>query len=229
VWNEAQTDAALAPKAGTNMIASGRPWRVPSRAECLFCHSRQANFDLTLHEFQLNTGDQLKRMEALGLIQCDAASYERDRAPREHVDLPEQASGQRKPPVSPLLPRAPERLRHFVRADDASAPVSWRARSYLGVNCSHCHTLYGGGNSSMDFDWLLPDQGMHAFDQIPQHGDLGMTGAHIISPGDPAHSVLIPRVTMRGPYQMPPAGTLIPDAAGLSVLVEWIAGLKNGK
>ncbi|HEX2747593.1 MAG TPA: PQQ-dependent sugar dehydrogenase, partial [Verrucomicrobiales bacterium] len=214
VWNDAQTDAILAPKAGTNLSLAGRDWRVPSRAECLFCHSRQANFNLTLHEFQLNAGDQLRKLESLGLIQCDAAAYERERAAREKRNLTGQEKDQRTPVVSPLLPRAPDRLRRFARADDTSVPVAWRARSYLGVNCAHCHTLYGGGNSVMDFDWLLRDEDMRAFDQIPQHGDLGMPGARIISPGDPAHSVLIPRVTMRGPFQMPPAGTLQPDAVG---------------
>lgn len=229
VWNEAQTDAALAPKSGSDMTVAGRPWRVPSRAECLFCHSKQANFDLTLHEFQLNAGDQLRKFEALGLVQVDSAAYERERAAREHKNLPEQAKNQRTSTVSTLLPRAPERLRRFAKPDDASAPLAWRARSYLAVNCAHCHTLYGGGNSAFDFDWLLTDDAMHAFNQVPQHGDIGISGAHVIRPGDPQHSVLIPRVTMRGPFQMPPAGTLLPDSAGLSVLVEWIAGLKSSK
>lgn len=226
VWNEAQNDASLAPKTGADISAAGRPWRVPSRAECLFCHSKQANFSLTMHEFQLNAGNQLARLEALGVLQGDAAAYERDQAGRENLSLSKQASGQRTPVVSKMLPRAPDRLHRFVRADDATAPVASRARSYLGVNCAHCHALYGGGNSVMDFDWLLPDDAMHAFDQLPQHGDLGIPGARIIQPGDPGHSVLIPRIALRGPRQMPPAGTRHADPGGIAVLVEWIAGLK---
>jgi len=227
VWNEAQSDAALAPKSGDSITAAGRPWRIPSRAECLFCHSKQANFALTMHESQLNAGDQLVRWEALGFLKSTAAAYEREAASGPNVRLAKQAPSQRTPVVSSLLPRAPERLRRFVRADDVSAPVATRARSYLGANCAHCHTLYGGGNSVMDFDWLLPDDKMHAFDQPPQHGDLGLPGARIILPGDPGRSVLIPRVTLRGPRQMPPVGTLQPDAAGVALLVEWIAGLRR--
>ncbi len=226
IWNETQTDAALAPKEGVTTTAGEKAWHVPSRAECLFCHTRQANFDLTLHEFQLNTGDGLRKLETLGLILSDAAAYERDRASREQKSLPEQAANQRKPAASHLLPRAPERLRSFARADDTTQTLAWRARSYLGVNCAHCHTLYGGGNSAMDFDWLLPDNGIHALNQIPQHGDLSLPDARVISPGAPALSVLIPRVTIRGPLQMPPVGTLHPDPAGLATLVEWIASLK---
>lgn len=227
LWNDTQTDAALAPKAGDDIVADGRPWRVPSRAECLFCHTRQANFSLTLHESQLNAGDQLARWEALGLLQCDPAAYERNQQSPPNRTLSSQAKDQRTPAVSRLLPRAPNHLRRFVRADDTSAPVAARARSYLGVNCAHCHTLYGGGNSVMDFDWLLPDNGMRAFDQLPQHGDFGLPGARIIRPGHPGLSVLVPRMTLRGPGQMPPAGTFHPDPAGLAVLVEWIATLPS--
>jgi hypothetical protein len=225
VWNAAQTDAELAPKAGAGISAAGRAWRVPARAECLFCHSKQANFALTLHEAQLNAGDQLRRWESMGILRGDAAAYERDHAARANVRSAKQANGQRVPVVSPLLPRAPERMARFVRPDDTSAPVAARARSYLGANCAHCHTLYGGGNSAFDFDWLLPDAAMRAFDAPPQHGDLGLPGARIIRPGDPGGSVLVPRISLRGPRQMPPAGTLHPDPAGIAVLVEWIASL----
>ena len=153
VWNEAQTDAALAPKGGADITAAARDWRVPGRAECLFCHSKQANFALTLHESQMNTGSQLARMEALGLFHCDAAAYERDQASRTNVRLAKQAVAQRSPAASPLLPRSADRLHRFVRAGDVAAPLASRARSYLGANCAHCHTLYGGGNSVMDLDW----------------------------------------------------------------------------
>ena len=40
-------------------------WRIPSRAECMMCHSREANFSLTVQESQLNRGDQLARWEAV--------------------------------------------------------------------------------------------------------------------------------------------------------------------
>ena len=228
LWNEAQTDAALAPKAGADITAAAREWRVPSRAECLFCHSKQANFSLTLHESQFNTGNQLARMETLGLFQSDAAAYERDQASRTKLLLAKQAVAQRTPAASALLPRTADRLHRFVRTEDTSAPLASRARSYLGVNCAHCHTIYGGGNSAMDLDWLQPDDAMHVLDQLPQHGDLGLPGARIIAPGDPARSVMIPRITLRGPRQMPPAGTRHADPAGTGLLVEWIASLSPG-
>src|SRR5262249_28202130 len=64
-WNESQTDAALVPATGADravVIKEARApggkrkhlWRYPSRAECMTCHSRAANFVLGLTDPQLN-------------------------------------------------------------------------------------------------------------------------------------------------------------------------------
>ncbi len=229
VWNAAQTDAALAEKSGADIeIAGAQPWRVPSRAECMMCHSRQANFSLTLHEAQLNHGDQLAQWERLGLLRADAVTFSRERAQIEKLPAPAAAeSGQRNPALSTLLPRAPEHLRRFAAARDTHASLDARARSYLGVNCAHCHTLYGGGNSAMDFDWLLPPDEMHALGEPATHGDFGLPDARVIAPGAAARSVVIPRVSSRGPGQMPPLGTRIADPDGVRLLVEWIESLRK--
>jgi len=229
VWNAEQTDAVLAEKGGADLeLADGQPWRVPSRAECMMCHSRQANFSLTLHESQLNRGAQLSRWERLGLFRTDAAGFERDRAQKEKAPaLAQQAPTQRTPAVSPLLPRTPDRLRRFFSADDPHASLEARARSYLGVNCAHCHTLYGGGNSPIEFDWLTPREEMHAIGERSAHGDFGIPDARVIAPGEPGRSVLIPRISMRGPGQMPPVGTRVVDPDGTRLLVEWIQSLSK--
>ena len=102
-----------------------------------------------------------------------------------------------------------------------------RARIYLGANCAHCHTMYGGGNSAIDFDWLLPFEKMRALGEPPLHGDFALPDARIIAPGVAARSVAVTRVSLRGPGQMPPVGTRIPDPAGTRLLVEWIESLRE--
>ena len=185
-------------------------------------------FSLTLHEAQLNHGDQLAQWERLGLLRADAVAFSRERAQIEKLAAPAAAEpGQRNPVLSALLPRAPEHLRRFAAANDAHASLDARARSYLGVNCAHCHTLYGGGNSAMDFDWLLPPDEMHALGEPAKHGDFGLTAARVITPGAAARSVVIPRVSLRGPGQMPPLGTRIADPDGVRLLAEWIESLRK--
>ena len=228
VWNSDGTDAVLADKGGADLVLEGgQAWRVPSRAECMMCHSRQANYALTLHDGQLNVGDQLARIERLGLFRSDAAAFERDRAGREKRPLPSQAANERTPVVTPLLPRAAERLARFAAPDAGDATLEVRARNYLGVNCAHCHTMYGGGNSAMDFDWLVPRSEMRALGEPPAHGDFGLPQARVIAPGAAARSVVIPRVSTRGPGQMPPVGTRVADPAGTRLLVEWIESLRE--
>ena len=229
VWNAAQTDAELAGKTGADLeLADGTPWRVPSRAECMMCHSREANFALTLHESQLNHGDQLARWERLGLLRTEPSVLARGRrGPDGPGGALRQQPDQRTPVTTTLLPRNPENLARFTSPADAQAAVEPRARSYLAVNCAHCHTLNGGGNSAINFDWTLPLDRMRAIGEPPQHDTFGLADARVIAPGAADRSVILPRVAMRGPGQMPPVGSRVPDAEGVRLLAEWIASLKR--
>ena len=61
----------------------------------------------------------------------------------------------------------------------------------------------------------------------PQHGDFGLKDARVVAPGDTGRSVILPRVAMRGPGQMPPVGSRMPDSDGVRLLAEWIASLRQ--
>jgi glucose/arabinose dehydrogenase len=228
VWDAAQRDATLADKGGTDLtLADGRAWRVPSRAECLMCHTREANFSLTMREGQLNAGDQLARWEAMGLLRVEPpARPERGRRAREResVDYGEQ----RATPASALLPRAPAQLARYAAPGDPAAPLDLRARSYLAVNCAHCHTVSGGGNSAMNFEWGVPAERMQALGAKPEHGDLGITDARVIAPGAAGSSVILPRMALRGPGQLPPVASRAADPDGVRLIAEWIQSLGAG-
>lgn len=89
-WNDAQTEAFLVDKAGTERVyrvvdaETGRvfnqTWHYPSRVECMVCHSRAANFVLGLCDLQFNrpivdsngvvgTENQMARLERWGLFE----------------------------------------------------------------------------------------------------------------------------------------------------------------
>ena len=232
LWNAAQTDADLADKTGADItVGTGQPWRVPSRAECLMCHSRQGGFALTLNEGQLNVGDQLERWERMGMVMTTGGAMDRQRGGGGNFGRSARGSSpslpQRAPVASPLLPRDPESLGRYSGVGDKTATIESRARTYLAVNCAHCHVRDGGGNSAMEFVWNLPLDRMRAVGEKPQHGDFGMSDARIIAAGAPGRSVVIPRMGMRGPGQMPPVGTRAGDPEGLRLMAEWIASLKE--
>jgi hypothetical protein len=208
VWDAAQRDAELADKAGADLnLTTGASWRVPSRAERMMSHTREANFALTLNAAQLNHGAQLGEWEQRGIPKRDAATARRGRR---------TAGTEESGPGPQLVP---------VHAKDAD--LESRARSYLAVNFAHSCTENGGVNSTMRFGWTVPQERMQTVNEIPQHGALGLLDARFVVPGRLDRSVLVPRVTMRGPGQMPPMGTRASDPAGLQLLVEWIQSLRN--
>ncbi len=213
-WNSAQTDADLVDAAGQDFellrpdpeTAGGtrsQRWRIPSRAECMTCHSRAVEFVLGLSEVQMNR-DQV------------FAGGIRDNQLRtlEHIGLFTQP-----------LPSPPETLAHLVDPYSAAAPLEERARSYLHANCSVCHVEAGGGNARMQLEFAVARDRMELIGARPQHDSFGIRDAMLVAPGRPDQSVLIHRLSRRGPGQMPPLVSGTVDTAAVRLMREWIASL----
>lgn len=201
LWNDAQNDAELVGKEGRRVKVAGRDWLAPSRADCLMCHSRAAKFVIGLTSAQLHrdvglTGQTQNQIEA-----WIAHGLAKGLAPK------------------------PDAPRH-VDPYDPSASLPERARSYLAVNCAHCHVSEGGGNTLMNLGPATALDKRHLIDAPPEHGTFGIADARLVAPGDPSHSILPIRVALRGvPGQMPPVGTLVPDPVGGQMLLEWLLSL----
>jgi mono/diheme cytochrome c family protein len=212
-WNAEQTDAELVPAAGAAdeyevadpADPSGRReqvWRVPSRTECLVCHSRAAGFILAFNPLQLDRDrdygpikdNQLRTLEHIGVFQGK-------------------------------LPARPDNRPRLVNPYDASAPREARVRSYLHVNCSICHVLEGGGNARMELGLTTPTAEMHLINEVPQHDRFGIADARLVAPGSPERSVLYQRITRRGTGQMPPLVSTEVDRKAVALIADWIRGL----
>jgi len=200
VWDVAQTDATLAPTDGKRLTIDDREWLVPSRSDCLSCHSREANFALGLTNAQLN-----RDTTVTGRAQNQIAAFI------------ERGLVSGNPPGA----RAPR----LVDPADASAPLAERARAYLATNCAHCHVPNGGGNATMNLTPGVRTEKQHLLDEPPLHGDFGLRDARLVAPGNPGRSVLPMRVAMRGAGQMPPVGTIAGDPAGVQLIYQWIQSL----
>jgi putative heme-binding domain-containing protein len=122
----------------------------------------------------------------------------------------------------PLDERARPR---FSNPYDAAADLNERARAWLHVNCSHCHREGAGGSVVSHFDYDTPLGEMKAIGRVPSQGTLGLTQAHVISPGSPESSVLYYRVSTTGQGRMPLIGSRHVDVAGLRLLHDWIEQL----
>jgi mono/diheme cytochrome c family protein len=217
LWNSAQTDAELVSAEGRKIeLASStgvREWLVPSRTDCLTCHSAVAGHALTMNAWQLNRsfagGDSLNQIRWL-----------------ERHDLLRVENLAPPHTPSPLFQRRPVDSPRYA-ADATKDSVETRARTWLAVNCSHCHVNNGGGNAAMEMEIWKDLVDAHLVGEPPRHGTFGIGGANVIAAGDPGRSVLVPRIAMRGPGQMPPIGSLQPDSAGIATLIEWITSLPS--
>jgi putative heme-binding domain-containing protein len=213
-WNDAQTDAELVPAGGAetelDIVDAAAPggrrkqtWHFPSRGQCLVCHNGWAGPPLGFSAEQLNRQGQLQQLEKLNVV---AQGTGKGKA---------KATGDGK--VRTL----------FSMADpyDASQDLSQRARSYLSVNCAHCHQNGAGGTATID---LRAETGLGATAAVsitPKQGNFNIADAHLLSPGNPYGSVLYYRISKTGPGRMPHIGSDIVDTRGVAVIHDWIRSL----
>ena len=201
LWNEEQSDASLVPTGG--LVLKDKSWSVPSRAECMMCHSRAARYTLSLtqlqmdrtHDFGSGQVNQIEWLNKAGILKGGKA-------------------GQSK----------------LVNPYDAKHPFEARVRSYWQVNCASCHVEAGGGNAQMELELSRALKATRTVGEAPVHSifDLGK-GAQIIAPGRLDRSVMLRRIISNGPERMPPVGGAGLDAEWVKLFTAWVSELKVPK
>ena len=223
-WREDQSDADLLEDGLiTNLkIKSGETiqWQFPSRTQCFQCHTENAGVILGFRSHQLNsstyypstgiTANQLSTFATIGLLGDDFD-------------------------VSQL-----DNLLTSAAIDDEEADVSFRVRSYLDSNCSHCHQP--GGNAVALFDARLttPLEEQNLIDGTVVESLV--SGSRIVKPGDLNQSALYLRMnSLEAGITMPPLSRYTIDSTAIDLIREWILdpllpvtlvrfhGISNGK
>jgi putative heme-binding domain-containing protein len=216
-WNDEQTDATLVPAAGKERLLSvadshapggsrKQNWHYPSRAECITCHNPWAGYALAFtlpqldrdHDYGGVVDNQLRTFKHLGLISPPTPEEAREKG---------------------VQPKAHYQLRNPY---DAKADLDARARSYLQVNCAHCHQFGAGGTADLELRFEVPLDQTKTLEVRPVQGTFEIAGAHIISPGDPYRSVLFYRLSKLGRGRMPHIGSEIIDEDGTRLIHDWI-------
>jgi glucose/arabinose dehydrogenase len=203
-WNKQQTDAVLVASEGADrVLADGKPWRIPARAECMMCHGRAARYTLGLTTLQMN------RQHDFG----DGPVNQIDWLVKKKIL--NSGKGGKAPLVNP---------------HDSKAPLELRVRAYWQVNCSHCHVEAGGGNAQMELEWSrkLADTGTVNAEPVHTRFKLG-DKARIVVPGDVGHSVMLQRIISPGAGRMPPVGTTSPDPKWIALFTKWVSEMKPVK
>src|SRR5262249_34289050 len=205
-------------------------WHYPSRAECMACHTRAANWVLGLCTPQMNS--QLGALEQAGLMKdLDWQSKARDelteratakglkdKGADEFVKLHGPQPGQRGVPGTKLLPSEPANLPRMVDPYDPKQDLAKRAKSWLHVNCSQCHVEAGGGNARMELEFTTALDKMRLIDVKPLHHTFDLPDARLVAPSSPERSVLLHRLSHRNAGHMPQLTTSMVDPRALPVL-----------
>ena len=117
-------------------------------------------------------------------------------------------------------------LKRLADPHDPTQNLTLRARSWLHTNCATCHVEAGGGNAQFDADFATEWARTKLADVKPVHQTFDLPDARLVAPGHPERSVLVHRIGLRGPGQMPPLSSSRVDEKGLELMREWVKGLK---
>ncbi|MEH6419317.1 SO2930 family diheme c-type cytochrome [Pseudomonas sp. CGJS7] len=109
---------------------------------------------------------------------------------------------------------------------DANAPLEARARAYLDINCGHCHSPKGPGNTSgLWLDAATQEPMRLGRCKLPIAAGKG-TGdrRHDVVPGKPDESILTFRMLSDDPsVMMPELGRSVVHEEGVQLIRDWIA------
>jgi putative heme-binding domain-containing protein len=222
VWRADQSDADLVPAEGDNLkidtsdkyVPGGKRtlnWRLHSRTECVTCHNGRSPV-LAFRSDQLHanlTGnDSLQPTELQTLV---GAGFVHNAEPIGGADNAQKTAG------------ITDQIKPMV--DWGNQNREALARSYLHVNCAHCHQPEGGGNATVDYRFSSSGEQRKLVNHRPTRGSFGIPDARLISAGDAAGSVILYRLSVMGLGHMPHLGSRIPDERGIRLLQEWIEAL----
>jgi uncharacterized repeat protein (TIGR03806 family) len=203
-WNAQQTDATLLRDGATRDLGNGQNWIFPSEAQCLECHTSAAGRALGLETAQLNRS----------FTYPQTGRTANELATLSHINT-------LTPPIT-----NPSAQTAMADPSDTSATLTDRARAYLHTNCSQCHRPGGPTPSTMDLRYATSLAATNACNVAPEAGDLGIgTNARLIAPGSSANSIVVNRANRRDQFAMPPVGSNLVDAAGVTLLTQWIDSL----
>ena len=214
-WNDAGTNATLVSSTGTNVdlpiteggVTTNQVWRIPSRAECIQCHTTDNEIMLGFDTRQLNhegvlngqSGNFLSLLESEGLLSNIGTD--------------------------------PANLPFYSQPSDESINIEERVQSYIAVNCAYCHYE---GNNAVPSSWsgdheLTIDETSLLHGQV-NGNSFSIPTDRLVIPGDTQASIILSRAAATNGYsRMPPLASNVIDQEGVDLLTEWINDFANAK
>jgi hypothetical protein len=218
VWNDAQTDATLAPADGVPAVvevAPGKRHSIPSIEDCRACHENG-------------------RVEPLGFTALQLSADRDPAAPHAEPLGPGMMTLQTLVDDDVFEPRRPEFATRPPRI-----PGDARTRAalgYLSTNCGNCHNERSA-LATVRYPLKMPaypsraqvDEAIEALLGRTTKWDIPHTvpgTTRFLTARAPDLSALFVRMRSRRPSsQMPPLGTVVADREAIEAIEAWIRGL----
>ncbi len=220
LWNKEQTDAVLKITGSTQKM------------KIKISDKREENFTYTTPNFNQCKGCHIK----------SDSNYKKTITPigtkAKNMNLDRKYNGQWQNQLSYLeakdflsdLPTL-ENVPKVTNWQEITAPLKNRARSYLDINCAHCHNPQGPAKTSGLF--LQSEENKPAnygVCKVPiAAGNASGGRKYDIHPGSPERSILTYRMNSTDPGKMmPEIGRSLVDQEGLELIHQWILDMSPG-
>ena len=240
-WNEAQTDAILAPADGLPNVAEIAPGKfhsIPAVTDCRACHDSDGPVTSGV-DTPSPVVSSVGRTQILGFSALQLSTDRDPGAPHaesladDMMTLRTLADEHVLEPARPELVAAPPR----IAAPDARTRA---VLGYLSTNCGSCHNQ---DSSIANLGLLLkasasPSHPAPSHPRTPESPDLlrptskwqipnvPEAASQYVTPGAPELSAILVRMKSRRPStQMPPLGTVLHDKEAIALVTEWIESL----
>jgi uncharacterized repeat protein (TIGR03806 family) len=207
-WDEAQTDATIVPDDRVeDVFNTGQrtvSWHLPSRNDCMTCHTATGGSTLGPETAQFN-----RVVNGTNQIDMLQDMYLFDATPAK----PYKAA--------------------LVSPTGTAGTVEERARSYLHANCGFCHRPDDPNFFSIDLRRDVAFKDTHTCGVTPEKGNQGVSTSLIITPGMPSQSVVVLRMTAlpddaNGKHgRMPKIASYVNDDAAVTLISNWITSITS--
>ena len=227
VWNDEQTEAFLDLEGSytdiswkdENNVIKSTNYRIPNEIQCIVCHktnqvvdgnTTSVNIPIGIKPQNLNFSKNFGTANANQLTKWMQEGYLQN-----NFSLPTASNT-------------------AIDYNDVSKPISLRARSYVDINCAHCHQT----NQHCDYRPMryafnetraqngLTNMGVCVETQDMQDFDESL--AQIVNPGNVNRSMMHFRLnTTNEAYRMPLHGRTIIHEEGVQLVEAWINSLSS--
>ena len=224
IWNDAQTEAYFDMTGSftpiewidENNVTKSTNYRIPSEAQCTVCHKHSDNVN----------GENVSKSVPIGIEPQNLNfNYTYGNVTKNQLTAWVDAGFLE---AGFSLPSADNTA---VSYNDTTKPISLRARSYMDINCAHCHSV----GKHCDYRPLRlsltetkdNNANMGVCVETADMQDFAPALSKLVTPGNINRSMLYYRLnTTDEAYRMPLHGRSIIHQEGIALIEQWINSLE---